>query len=97
MATTETGQHKYRTDCPTASYYKSIMENDLRAIQGGIKDLLGVSASSLSVPSWKFPSKQAIEVDIEDALKSCAGAGAGEGKEDRQKLHFHLLELIIDR
>ena len=72
----------------------STMENDLRAIQGGIKELLSVSGSSLSVPSWKFPSKQATEVDIEDVLKSCAGA---EGKEDRQKQQFHLLELVIDR
>lgn len=70
------------------------MENDLRAIQGGIKELLGVSGSSLSVPSWKFPSKQAIEVDVEDVLKSCTGANAGE---DRQKQQFHLLELVVDR
>ena len=72
----------------------STMENDLRAIQGGIKELLSVSGSSLSVPSWKFPSKQATEVDVEDVLKSCAGA---EGKKDRQKQQFHLLELVIDR
>ena len=41
-----------------------MLKNDLRAIQGGIKELLGVSGSMLSVPSWKFPSKQAAEVDI---------------------------------
>ena len=73
------------------------LKNDLRAIQGGIKELLGVSGSSLSVPSWKFPSKQATEVDVEDVLKSYAGADAGEGKEDRQKQQFYLLELVIDR
>ncbi len=46
------------------------------------------------MPSWKFPSKQAIEVDVEDVLKSCTGANAGE---DRQKQQFHLLELVVDR
>ena len=69
----------------------STMESDLRAIQGGIKELMSISGSSLSVPSWKFPAKQATEVDIEDALKSCVGA------EGRQKQQFHLLELVIDR
>jgi hypothetical protein len=70
------------------------MENDLRAIHGCIKELLGVLGSFLSVPSWKFPSKQATEVDVEEVLKSCTGPDAGE---DRQKLKFHLLELVIDR
>lgn len=71
-----------------------LLKNDLRAIQGGIKELLGVSGSSLNVPSWKFPSKQAAEIDIEDALKNYAGADAGE---DRQKQQFYQLELVVDR
>lgn len=74
-----------------------VLKNDLRAIQGGIKELLGVSGSVLNVPSWKFPSKQAAEIDIEDVLKSYAGVVVGEEKDDRQKQQFYLLELVVDR
>ena len=76
-----------------------VLKNDVKAIQGGISELLGVSATALSVPSWKFPSKQAAEVDIDEVLKSyTAAAGPGpEGKEDKHKQQFFLLELVIDR
>ena len=70
-----------------------VLKNDLKAIQGGVKELSSVLGSSLSVPSWKFPAKQAAEVNIEDALKSYAVPGVGE--ENKQKLF--LLELIVDR
>lgn len=74
-----------------------VLKNDLRAIQGGIKELVRVSESTLNMPSWKFPSKQAAEVDIEDVLKSYVGTAAKEEEEDRQKQQFYLLELVVDR
>ena len=85
IATTETEQH---------STGMEVLKNDLKATQGGIRELLSVLGNSLSVPSWKFPAKQAAEVDIEDALKSCTVPDVGEEK-NKQKLF--LLELLVDR
>ena len=73
-----------------------VLKNDLKAIQGGIKEVLGVSGYALSVPSWKFPSKQAVEIDIDEVLKSHTAA-VGEGEADRHKQQFYLVELVVDR
>ena len=72
-----------------------MLKTDLRAIQGGLRELLGVSGSPLSVPSWKFPSKRAAEVDVDEALKNHA-ATLEEGKNVEQH-QVYILELIVDR
>ena len=79
-----------------------VLKNDIRAIQGGIRELVSVASGKLSVPSWKFPSKQAADVDIEEVLKNYASmvgvaTNTGDGGDDEQKQRSYLLELIVDR
>ena len=72
-----------------------MLKNDLRSIQGGLKELLSASSRKLSVPSWKFPSKQGDDVDIDEVLKNYAATE--DGNDARHSQHFYLLELIVDR
>ena len=75
-----------------------ILKNDLRVIQGALREVLGAAGSKLSVPSWKFPSKQAVEVDIEEVLKNCESRSTEEGKDvGHMQWQLHLLELVVDR
>lgn len=60
---------------------------DLKKIVLGSADLIS-RASSLQSPSWKFPEKLAISLDVGRAL---------EEKDDRANSHPFVLELVIDR
>ena len=76
------------------------LKHDLRAIQGSIKEILDALGGKVSVPSWKFPSKQAGDVDLSELLKANTassdedvGKGGGGGTDQQ----FYLMELIVDR
>lgn len=78
-----------------------VLKHDLRAIQGGIKDILDAFGGKLTVPSWKFPSKQAADVDLNELLKTHAASSSsedvGEVEGHATGHRFYLLELIVDR
>ena len=79
-----------------------VLKHDLRAIQGGIKDILDNFGGKLTVPSWKFPSKQAADVDLNELLKTHAASSSSEDVGKVEAGHatghqFYLLELIVDR
>lgn len=63
------------------------LRNDLKKILLGSADLLS-RAGSLQAPSWKFPEKLAVALDVEGVLKE------GLNHDDN---HFFILELVIDR
>lgn len=62
------------------------LRSDLKKILLGSADLLN-RAGSLQAPSWKFPEKLAISLDVEGALKA----------DKADSSHLLVLELIIDR
>ena len=64
------------------------LKNDLKKIMSGSAGLVK-GAGPLQVPSWRFPEKMAISLDIEEVLKRDMKDGAEN--------HNLLLELIIDR
>ena len=91
-------QHTRFETTETEQHSMDMLKNDLRAIQGGIREVLGASGGRLSVPSWKFPSKQAVEVDIDEVLKNCASSTCtAEGEDVGHVQQLYLLELIVDR
>lgn len=61
------------------------VRSDLKKILLGSADLLN-RAGSLQAPSWKFPEKLAVSLDVEEALR--------EGQDEP---HSFILELVIDR
>lgn len=62
---------------------ETTLRTELKKILTGSADLVN-RAGSLQSPSWKFPEKLAISLDVEGALK------AGDS-------HSHVLELVVDR
>lgn len=48
----------------------------------------------VSCTSWKFPDKQAMDLDIEDLLDLYSYS---DDEEERQVAHIALYELVIDR
>lgn len=63
--------------------------SDLKKIVLGSADLVG-RAGSLQSPSWRFPEKLAVSLDVGKALE-------GGTTLDKTSSHFFVLELVIDR
>jgi hypothetical protein len=63
--------------------------SDLKKIVQGSAGLVG-GISALQSPSWKFPEKLAVSLNVEKALESAATL-------DRPSSHLFVLELVIDR
>lgn len=66
------------------------LKSDLKKILSGSAELLS-RASSIQAPSWKFPEKLAISLDVERVLKE------GVNHDESVYNHFFILELVIDR
>ena len=64
------------------------LRQDLLTLQSSIREISG-KAKKIHVPSWRFPEKLAVDVDVETVLK----ASQNEGEENAMLL----LELMIDR
>ena len=64
------------------------LRTDLKKISLGSAELVN-RARSLPAPSWKFPEKLAVTLDLEGTLK--------EGLTQDVDNHRFLLELVIDR
>lgn len=60
--------------------------SDLKKVVQGSADLVS-RASTLQSPSWKFPEKLAVSLDVGKALDTL----------DKSSGHFFVLELVIDR
>ena len=66
------------------------LKSDLKKIVLGSADLLS-RAGPLQAPSWKFPEKLAVSLDLEGSLR--------DGLNHAEPVYNHLffLELVIDR
>ena len=69
----------------------------METVRGDLKKILQASsellsrAGSLQAPSWKFPEKLGVALNVEEALKQ------GLKPDQPEQNHFFILELIIDR
>ncbi len=64
------------------------LRSDLKKISLGSAELVS-RAKTLQAPSWKFPEKLAVTLDLEGTLK--------DGLKKDKDNHSFLLELVIDR
>ena len=64
------------------------LRGDLKKISRGSAELVS-RASLLQAPSWKFPEKLAVTLDVDEALK--------DGLKQETNAHNFLLELVVDR
>ena len=67
-----------------------ILRNDLKNIQGGLKELLN-RVGPLEVPSWRFPEKVANSVSIEEVLNDVSFSNGDSNNK------ILILELVVDR
>ncbi|XP_052801343.1 LOW QUALITY PROTEIN: coiled-coil domain-containing protein 157-like [Mya arenaria] len=69
------------------------LQNDVRDVQSCIVDITS-RIGPVPCTSWKFPDKQAGELDVEDLLDLY---GYSDDDEEKQVAHIALYELVIDR
>lgn len=67
------------------------LRSELKKVLLGSADLVS-RAGPLQSPSWKFPEKLAISLDVERALEEEKGS-----KDDKAQSHVFILELVVDR
>ena len=73
------------------------LKSDLCGIQGGLKEVLLAfpNREGLQVPSWRFPERLAVSLDIEEVLRNVVYSTGSEEKNYPD--HVLLLELVVDR
>lgn len=68
-----------------------IQQNDIRVFQTVLKDLHNkLGTPSLSVPSWRYPERLAITIDVNEILSKTSDMTTEEH-------HILSLELLVDR
>ncbi len=68
------------------------LKSDLKSVQGVIKDFITNLGGELSVASWKFPEKLAVNLDPLEVLRSRDREGEGPGENKTL-----IMELLVDR
>ena len=68
-----------------------IQQSDIRVLQTVLKDLHNrLGTPSLSVPSWRYPERLAITIDVNEILSKTSNMTAEEHR-------ILSLELLVDR
>ena len=69
------------------------LRSDVADLQTSIVDISS-RVGPVRYPSWKYPDRKSIDVDVKELLKE---HDYSEDVEERQVAHVVLLELVIDR